>query len=89
MGSVAVGCSDIVSTQPAANTVEPYASEAARPTCDAAHNLEVAYAEAEKSLSLCAGGVWMPVGSQTAAGGTAGSTGATGATGSSGTNGRE
>ena len=87
MGSAVVGCSDTVSTQPAANAVESYASEAARPNCDAAHNLEVAYAEAEKSLSLCAGGVWMPVGSQTAAGGTAGATGASGATGTNGTDG--
>ena len=54
-----LGCSDTVSS--GSRAVVSYASEAARPSCDAGLYLEVAYAIAERSFSVCTDGVWLAV----------------------------
>ncbi len=71
----AAACSASTTTR----VVARYASEAERPACTGATELEVAFAVAEKSTAICSAGAWLPV-STAGASGAAGATGATGAT---------
>jgi hypothetical protein len=77
----AIGCSE---TAAPSQTVTRYASEAARPPCDAGLELQIAFAAAESSLALCTEGAWVSVNGATGATGASGSAGATGATGATG-----
>lgn len=72
----AAACSDAAKAAP--HAIVRYASEGERPPCEASIELQIAYAAAEGSTSICSEGAWISVQSPD----TTGATGAAGATGS-------